>query len=57
MSVAPRIKDEPMSAFVADRFTAYEKFMVRVLHRGETLVSYLADLQKLPVLFGGILVP
>lgn len=46
-----------MSAFVADRFTAYEKFMVRVLHRGETLVSYLADLQKLPVLFGGILVP
>ena len=42
-----------MTAFVLDKFTEYEKFEARVLHPGETDL-YLADLQILSILFGGM---
>ena len=50
-----RIKEALMTAFAVNKFTAYEQFEACVLRPGEIVDVYLVDLQKLLILFGGML--
>lgn len=49
-----KIKTALISAFAVDKFIAYEQFVGRRLRDGESADVYLADLQRLAMLFGGI---
>ncbi|KAG0710637.1 hypothetical protein GWK47_022384 [Chionoecetes opilio] len=49
-----KIKAALISAFAADKFVAYEQFVIRRLQDGESVDVYLADLRRLAALFGGI---
>ena len=49
-----RIKAALYTAFVADRFMAFDQFAERRLHHGESVDVYQAELRRLLVLFGGI---
>ena len=51
---AVKVKAALRRAFAADKYTAYEKFSARRLHTGESVDVYLADLQQLCTLFGGM---
>ena len=51
---AAKVKAALRRAFAADKYAAYEKFSARRLHTGESVDVYLADLQQLSTLFGGI---
>ena len=49
-----KIKSALKRAFALDKFTAYERFADRKLNVGESVDVYLADLQQLASLFGGL---
>ena len=49
-----QIKAALYSAFAADGFMAFDQFVERQLHHGESVDVYLADLRRLSVLFGGV---
>ena len=49
-----QIKAALYTAFAADRFMAFDLFVERWLHHGESVDVYLAELRRLSVLFGGI---
>ena len=49
-----RIKDALLTAFAADKFTAYDQFISRRLRIGESVDVYLSELKRLALLFGGI---
>ena len=49
-----RIKAALYTAFAADGFMAFDQFVERRLHHGESVDVYLAELRRLSVLFGGI---
>ena len=47
------MKQALLVAFAPDPFVAFDKFISRRLHHGETVNEYLGDLQDLVHLFGG----
>ena len=49
-----KIKGALKKAFALDKFTAYERFMDRKLGTGESVDVFLAELQQLASLFGGL---
>lgn len=49
-----KIKEVLLAAFAQDSFMAYEQFVDRKLHTGESPDVYLADLRHLASLFGGV---
>ena len=49
-----KIKLALRTAFAVDSFTAYELFVSRRLHPGETVDVFLAELRRLAVPFGGL---
>ena len=49
-----QIKAALYTAFAADGFMAFDQFVERWLHHRESVDVYLAELQRLLVLFGGI---
>lgn len=49
-----KIKTALKRAFALDKFTAYERFMDRRLGVGESVDVYVAELQQLATLFGGM---
>ena len=49
-----KIKSALKRAFALDKFTAYERFMDRRLYAGESVDVYVAELQQLATLFGGM---
>ena len=49
-----KIKLALRTAFAVDSFTAYELFVSRRLHPGETVEVFLAELRRLAVPFGGL---
>ena len=49
-----KIKSALKRAFALDKFTAYDRFADRRLQVGESVDVYLADLQQLASLFGGL---
>ena len=51
---AEKVKAALKRAFAADKFAAYESFTERRLTDGESVDVYLADLQRLSSLFGGL---
>ncbi|XP_037089452.1 DNA-binding protein RFX2-like [Pollicipes pollicipes] len=51
---AKKVKDALRTAFVVDKFVAYELFTARRLRAGGTGDVYLADLQRLASVFGGL---
>lgn len=48
------VKTALVSAFASDGFMAYEEFIARRLHDGESVDVYLADLRRLATLIGGL---
>lgn len=48
------IKNQLLTAFAVDKFSAYDQFVSRCLHHGESVDVYLADMRRLSSLFGGV---
>ena len=53
-SDAKKIKEALLTAFAADKFSAYEQFVARRLRPSESVDVYLADLRRLSRLAGGV---
>ena len=51
---ATKVKAALRRAFAVDKYAAYEQFSVRRLRAGESVDVYLAELQQLSTLFGGL---
>lgn len=49
-----KLKDALKRAFAVDKYAAYEQFSTRRLRPGETVDVFLAELQQLATLFGGM---